>query len=131
MPVCSIRLFSKALGVRTTLPGDHIFHSYYKYYIFVEPDALKTGWTTSNIIDALREKEIPCNSGICPEIYRESAFKAYPHRIMASGRQVTQLPNARYLGESSMMFQVHPTLTIEHIEYVIDQVKKVLDKAVR
>ncbi len=123
--------FSTVPGLRTTIPPDYIYHSYYKYYVFVEPEALKAGWGSTEILDALGEKGISCNSGICPEIYLESAFSKYPHRLMASGRQVDTLPNARLLGDTSMMFQVHPTLTRENIDYVIDQVKAVMATAVR
>ncbi|WP_320045072.1 DegT/DnrJ/EryC1/StrS aminotransferase family protein [uncultured Desulfobacter sp.] len=123
--------FSKLPGLRTTIPPKHIYHSYYKYYVFVRPDALKTGWPVFKILDALREKGIFCNSGICPEIYRERAFHNYPFRVVASGKKVKRLPNARLLGKTSMMFQVHPTLTTKHIEYMIDQVEDVLTRAVR
>ncbi|WDP85954.1 MAG: hypothetical protein HUN05_13075 [Desulfobacter sp.] len=56
-------------------------------------------------------------------------FKNYPHRIFGSRND--RLPVAKQLGETSMMFMVHPTLDETMIQFVIDQVKKVMARAVR
>ncbi len=125
--------FEQISGLRTTEPDSNFYHSYYKYYVFVEGAALRSGWTTSRILDALKDSGIPCKSGICPEIYLEKVFKNYPHRLVNAikydGR--LRLPVAKQLGETSMMFMVHPTLGESAIEYVIDHVKGVMAKAVR
>jgi dTDP-4-amino-4,6-dideoxygalactose transaminase len=44
---------------------------------------------------------VPCFSGSCSEIYREKAF----------GSTSDRLPVAQELGETSLMFMVHPTLS--------------------
>ena len=48
---------------------------------------------------------VPCYSGSCSEVYLE---KAFDH---TGWRPVERLPVARQLGETSLMFLVHPTLT--------------------
>jgi dTDP-4-amino-4,6-dideoxygalactose transaminase len=35
--------FSRIPGLRLTIPPQEIEHAYYKYYVFVEPEALKRG----------------------------------------------------------------------------------------
>jgi dTDP-4-amino-4,6-dideoxygalactose transaminase len=68
---------------------------------------------------------IPCGSGSCSEIYLEKAFEK--HGL----RPEKRLPIARELGETSLMFLVHPTLTIEHIEATADVVEQVMHQATR
>jgi len=125
--------FEDIPGLRITIPGSAYYHSYYKYYVFVEPEAVKGGWNRDMIIAALNTAGVPCNTGICPEIYREKAFKKDNCRIQGAVKNTSGqacLPVARRLGETSIMFMVHPTLTRASINYVIDQVQQVMKKAV-
>jgi len=127
------RAFAKIPGLRTTIPGPGCYHSYYKYYVFIEQDALKSGWNRNMVIEALNNADVPCNTGICPEIYRENAFTKSHCRLHGAVKDSSgqaYLPGARQLGESSVMFMVHPTLTPASIEFVIDQVQQVMKKAV-
>ncbi len=125
--------FKTVPGLRITVPDEHTYHSYYKYYVFIEPDAVKAEWDRTRILNVLNEAGVPCNTGICPEIYLEELFKNYVYKIRAAGLRsgTTRLPAAKQLGETSMMFMVHPTLTKASIQFVIDQVIKVMKKAVR
>ena len=41
---------SDAAGVRVTVPPEPIGHSYYKYYFFVKPEALREGWDRDRIV---------------------------------------------------------------------------------
>lgn len=72
-------------------------HAYYKAYIFVQGDAA----LRDRIMGEITARGVPCFSGSCSEIYREKAF----------GSLGARLPVAQKLGESSLMFLVHPTLT--------------------
>ena len=38
-------------GLRTTVPDDDSYHSYYKYYAFVRPERLRTGWDRDRIVE--------------------------------------------------------------------------------
>ena len=67
--------FSRIPGLRLTIPPKEIEHAYYKYYVFVEPEALKSDWSRDRIMTALMDEGIPCNSGSCSEIYLEKAFR--------------------------------------------------------
>ncbi len=123
--------FNNIPGLRTVIPDAEVYHSYYKYYVFINPDELKQGWDRDAVLEALNNKGIPCNTGICPEIYLEEAFEKYPYKISGSRKYKTipRLPHARKLGETSMVFLVHPTLDIKSIHHVIDQVRMVVEKA--
>jgi dTDP-4-amino-4,6-dideoxygalactose transaminase len=94
-------------------------HAAYKYYVFVEPTYLQSGWNRDRIMNTISAKGVPCFSGSCSEIYLEKAFEKTEFRPME------RLPNAKNLGETSLMFLVHPTLTKAEIELtckVIDEV---------
>lgn len=80
-------------------------HSYYKFYAFIRPELVKGDWPRDRILRAIQAEGIPCFSGSCPEVYLEQAFATRGWRPPA------RLPVAKRLGETSLMFLVHPTLT--------------------
>lgn len=89
-------------GLRLTTPPPEAGLAYYKYYAFVRPDRLAAGWNRDRILAEIVACGVPCFSGSCPEIYRERAFEGAQPR--------TELPIARELGETSLMFLVDHTL---------------------
>ncbi len=91
--------------LRVPFEADYARHAFYKFYVFVRPQRLVGGWSRERLIEEINGQGIRCLSGSCPEIYRERAFEAGPWA--PAGR----LPNARQLGETSLMLEVHPTLT--------------------
>jgi dTDP-4-amino-4,6-dideoxygalactose transaminase len=116
--------FETLPALRVTVPPPHIHHSYYKYYVFVRPETLRPGWNRDRILEAISARGVPCFSGSCSEIYLE---KAFPADLRPSKR----LPIARELGETSLMFLVHPTLREEHIAATCEAVTDVLREATR
>ncbi|QZA78322.1 DegT/DnrJ/EryC1/StrS aminotransferase family protein [Deefgea tanakiae] len=101
----------------------HIQHAQYKHYLFVEPTQLKEGWSRDRIIDALADLGVPCYQGSCSEVYLEKAFDG------TSWRPAQRLEVARQLGETSLMFLVHPTLTDTDMDLVCNGVRAVLNQA--
>ena len=117
--------FSRITGLRVTVPPDEVGHAYYKYYAFVEPEALKASWSRDWIMAAVNAEGIPCESGSCSEIYLEKAFD------QGALRPKERLPVAKQLGETSLMFMVHPTLSADDMEDVVRAMDKVMRVAVR
>jgi len=111
-------------SVRLALPPDGIYHSYYKYYIFIAPHALRPGWSRDRIMQEINRAGVPCSVGSCSEIYRERAFQTL-------GAAPDPLPTARNLGLTSLMFLVHPTLREEETRYMIATARNVIAKATR
>jgi dTDP-4-amino-4,6-dideoxygalactose transaminase len=111
-------------GLRLTAPPPGIDHAYYKYYAFLRPEQLRHDWDRNRVAAALRAEGIPCFSGSCSEIYFEKAFSlaARPHK---------RLPVARELGETSLMFLVHPTLRRSDMLDTARAVRKVLEVAAK
>ncbi|MEE4460859.1 DegT/DnrJ/EryC1/StrS aminotransferase family protein [Azotobacter chroococcum] len=106
------------------LPAD-IEHAAYKCYLFVEPQRLKDGWDRERILAEIVARGVPCFSGSCPELYLERAFEGTPWR------PAERLPVARELGETSLMFLVHPTLSAAEIERTCTVLAAVMDEAAR
>lgn len=115
--------FAELPALRVTLPPEDIGHAYYKYYAFLRPEALRDGWNRDRVIEAIRAEGIPCHSGSCSEIYLEKAFEK-------EGLQPAQpLPIAKGLGETSLVFLVHPTLSETDMDDTARAVEKVLQFA--
>ena len=110
-------------GLRIPVPPEHIYHSYYKFYAFVASDRLRSGWTRDRIVAEIVGAGVPCFSGSCSEVYLEKAFEGH------SSRPSERLSVARELGETSLMFLVHPTLQAEHIDRTAEVATEVLKRA--
>lgn len=110
-------------GLRApTIPSD-IVHAAYKCYVFVEPSELKEGWSRDRIMSEINAQGVPVYSGSCSEVYLEKAFDDKPYKPSKS------LPIAKELGETSLMFLVHPTLTEAEIDKTLRVIKEVMTEA--
>lgn len=106
--IWSVARLLKGLRV-PTLPHETI-HAGYKCYVFIDQNELADGWTRDRILEEIRSRGVPCFPGSCSEVYLERAFES------TSWRPIERLPNARKLGETSLMFLVHPTLTVAEVD---------------
>ena len=94
-------------------------HGYYKLYVYVQPDNLPEGWSRDRLIAEISALNVPCFSGSASEVYLEKAFDN------TGLRPKSPLPTAKQLGETSLMFLVHPTLTAAEIEQTIQAIDAV------
>jgi dTDP-4-amino-4,6-dideoxygalactose transaminase len=104
------------------VPPD-IQHAYYKFYTFVESHFLAEAWSRDRIIDEIVARGVPCLYGSCAEVYLEKAFDD------TSYRPLRRLPTAKLLGETSLMFLIHPTLTTAEMEKTCAVIHEVLEMA--
>ena len=100
-------------------PANDLQHAYYKCYVQVKQAALPAAWTRDRIIEEITAQGVPCYSGSCSEVYNEKAFDDTGLRPSAP------LPNAKALGETSLMFLVHPTLTGNEIGQTCETITKI------
>ena len=114
--------FGRLTSLRTTIPPAGIDHAYYKYYVFLRSGLLRGTWTRDRILQALCAEGIPCFSGSCSEIYLEKAFPV-------AMRPAHRFPTAARLGETSLMFLVHPTLGEQEMLDTVHAVEKVVQEA--
>lgn len=110
---------------RAPEPNEQDRHAYYRFYCYVQHEALRDGWSRDRIIARAAELGLPLFQGSCSEIYLEKAFDN------AAGRPSHRLPIARELGETSLMALVHPTLSSRQIEHCAQILEQVLREAQR
>lgn len=111
-------------ALRVPAPAPEFGNVFYKFYAYVKPAGLAPGWDRDSIAEAITAEGIFCQSGSCSEIYREKAFP--PHM-----RPADRLPVARELGETSLMFLVHPTLREQDMADTARAVEKVMAVAAK
>lgn len=100
-------------------------HAHYKCYVQVRPERLAQGWSRDRIVEEIVAQGVPCFQGSCSEVYRERAFDG------TGWRPTKPLEVARELGEISLMFLVHPTLTQAEIEKTCTVLRAVMEQATR
>jgi len=93
----------------------YIDHAAYKCYVFVNGNSS----LRDKIMQLINDKGVPCYSGSCSEIYLEKAFDN------SDFKPKERLKNAKELGETSLMFLVHPTLTNKEIQKTCEAISEV------
>jgi len=114
-------------GLRVPMVPEGIGHAGYKCYVFVDEAAVNepVAAVRDRIMNAVVAEGVPCFSGSCSEVYLEKAFTN-----LGLGPD-ERLPAAKALGESSLMFLVHPTLTKREIETTCQALRKVMNSDLR
>lgn len=93
-------------------------HAAYKCYVFVEG----TEQDRDEIMAGINQAGVPCFSGSCSEVYLEKAFDN------TGWRPKERLPVAKRLGETSLMFLCHPTLTQDEIDLTCEVLERVVSE---
>jgi len=94
-------------------------HAWYKFYTHIHPEALPHAWTRDRIVAEIVRRGVPAMQGSCSEVYLERAFDG------TGLRPKSPLPVARELGETSIMFLVHPTLKKEEMDLMCSTIADV------
>ena len=110
-------------AVRVPVPDRSLTHAYYRFYAYVRPEGLKAGWSRDRIVASVNALGVPLFHGSCSEVYLEKAFDG------TGWRPAKPLPNARELGETSLMFLTHPTLSDADVTRICRSVERVFNEA--
>src|SRR5690606_19740147 len=110
-------------GLRVPVLPEGSIHAAYKCYVFIEPSQLAEGWNRDRIVSEISSRGVPCYQGSCSEVYLEKAFDN------TGWRPKERLPIAQELGETSMMFLAHPTLTQAEITLTCTVLTEVMQLA--
>ena len=112
-------------GLRVPVVPKEIGHAGYKCYVFVDEQTVNdVAAVRDRIMNAMVAKGVPCFSGSCSEVYLEKAFAD-----LGLGPK-KRLPVAKKLGESSLMFLVHPTLKDHEINKTCSDLRDVVGQVV-
>ena len=120
-------LFCRVPSLRIAEPPNHVYHAYYKYYVFVRLERLGTSWSRDRILTELDARALPYRTGVCPEIYLERAFSNLDLPVS----NANPLKVARDLGVTSLMLPIHPTLQETHLEEMAEGLITILRHAER
>jgi dTDP-4-amino-4,6-dideoxygalactose transaminase len=103
------KIWSEALGqvagIEVPWPEPRFRHAFYKLYALLNVDNPQP--QRDEIIRRAGQAGLRVFSGSCSEVYLERAFSDLPR---------PDLPNARLLGQRSLMVEVHPTLCSDLLE---------------
>jgi dTDP-4-amino-4,6-dideoxygalactose transaminase len=108
---------------RDSSPNESFVHGAYKCYLFLDPEACGAGWDRDKVIEEVVSRGVPCGPGSCSEVYLEKAFN---DRVF---KPSSRLPVARLLGETALMFLIHPTLRVREIKKTCDVLEEVMTMA--
>ncbi|KXO73792.1 aminotransferase [Acinetobacter venetianus] len=115
-----LKAFADSPYFTVHLPSNDYVHANYKCYVQVNLAALPEGWSRDRIMQEINSQNVPCFSGSCSEVYLEHAFDNTPWR------PEQRLENAQQLGETSLMFLVHPTLSEDSITKTVVAIQNVI-----
>ena len=110
-------------GLRVPQIAEDVEHAAYKCYVYVEPNRLAEGWNRDRIAAEINAEGVPCYQGSCSEVYLEKAFDG------TGWRPAARLEAARELGETSLMFLVHPGLKKSEIALTCDVLTRIMHRA--
>ena len=110
-------------AVRVPVPAAGVKHAHYRQYAYVRTEGLRDGWDRDRIVAETNEAGVPLLHGTCAEVYLEKAFEG------TGFRPAERLPVAHDLGETSLMFLVHPTLTDEEVTKTCTVIAEVFSRA--
>ena len=109
--------------IRIPLPKKNLQHAWYKFNCFLNLNYLKSDWNRERIIAEIRIRDYPAFSGGCSELYLENCFKKY------NLSPLIRCKNAKLLGETNLMFLVHPTINKKQMLAYSLCIKDVLNRA--
>ena len=110
-------------AISVPLPDESMTHAFYRLYAYVKLGKLKTGWSRDRIVAECTKAGAPVFQGSCSEVYREKAFEG------TSFRPLQRLPNAALMGDISLMFLTHPSITDEQLAGYKQRLETVLAQA--
>ncbi len=111
--------------IRIPRPTSEIQHAWYKFYSYIRQDALLTNWNRDRIINEINKLGYPAYTGSCGEIYLENCIKDKGFAPQ------NRLKVAKEMGETSLMFLIHPSINIDQMINYANTLRSILLKAQR
>ena len=93
-------------------------HAFYRLNLFINKKKINQ----IKLIKQLNKNKINCIVGACPEIYMEKVFKKFDFK------KSNRLSNAKYLGETSLVFPINPYKSIKDYKKDLNLIIKCFNK---
>ena len=111
--------------IRVPKLEENLQHAWYKFYAFINFERILDDWSRARILEELYDEGINAFSGSCGEVYLEESFQKNGYVPKK------RLKIAEELGRTSMIFEVHPTISSEEMSKRALKITKVLKRALR
>jgi dTDP-4-amino-4,6-dideoxygalactose transaminase len=98
-----------------TIPNKNYYHSYYKYYFFINDCFLIDKYTRNDIIYKIHSEGIPVSKGSCGELYKEEVLNL----------NIT-LNNSKKLSDTAIMLLVDPSYSLIQIKEIADVIFNII-----
>ena len=95
-------------------------HAFYRYTVYINFNYLKKKITKNKLIKIINKKDIICNVGGCPEIYKEKSFKKYLPK--------KKLINTNFLRNKTISFIVDNTISKKNMMKISKELKNIFLK---
>tara|TARA_Y100000589_G_C27198895_1_gene648423 strand:- start:3568 stop:4725 length:1158 start_codon:yes stop_codon:yes gene_type:complete len=109
--------------IRIPLPDMHLKHAWYRFYCYIDPKYLLTGWDRNRILFEVEKLGVKIFSGSCGEIYLEKCFQDLGYFPKE------RLKNAKELGETSLAILVDPTISENEQFEAAKKIRSVINQA--
>tara|TARA_B100000700_G_C15053850_1_gene861766 strand:- start:61 stop:1260 length:1200 start_codon:yes stop_codon:yes gene_type:complete len=120
-----IRELSDLYLLSIPTPQSNLKHAWYKFYCYLNKNYLSDGWSREKILSEIIKLGYQAMSGSCSEVYLEECML----NSQLNCNKYNRLNNARLIGETSLMFVIHPTITEKQMYNYADSIRQVLIKA--
>lgn len=105
-------------GIRLTIPSENIYHSYYKYYFFINKSKFKI--SRDEIILLINNEGVFCQVGSCSEVYNEQCLLNYSPK--------NNLHITKELFNTAILLKCDPCITEKYAIESILKIKTILLK---
>ena len=103
-------------------PPKDIKSAWYRFYFFLKKDIKDYRKIRFKIIKNIKENNLKCFTGSCPEIYLEKSFRKLKNF------KLKRLKNCKILGETSIALDVNHTLKYSQHKKNLSKIKNVFEK---
>ena len=104
--------------IRSPLPEAGVAGAFYRFYAYVQAGHPRRAELRDDIIRICTEKGLNVSAGCTVEMYRGAAF---------SGLSLRDVPVAKELAETSLAFEVHPTLDPQTLSARASEASKIIE----
>ena len=105
----------KSINTPTVDKGN--IHAFYRYVVTLNFEYIKKNNNVIKIIKIIHKKNIYCNVGGCPEIYKEKIFRKHNLSL--------KLLKAKYLSDKTISFLVDHTISEKSLHIIGKKLQKI------
>ena len=111
------KYLSNIKSINTPTVDKSNIHAFYRYVVTLNFEYIKKNNNVIKIIKIIHKKNIYCNVGGCPEIYKEKIFRNHNLSL--------KLLKAKYLSDKTISFLVYHTISEKSLHIIGKKLQKI------